>query len=145
MLFYISLQYLIWVENQNRNFGIPKHIHWLKRTGFLGQISVCKMPNFDAVYKQRIGKGSVFFRLLRPMLPLSCYSKVWHVRRSVRSILKAKMYKFWSWNMLVKCNSCNKFVIWLFNLSPFAAKYCWVLWEELLWHLQMIRSKKQES
>ena len=50
--FYISLPYLFWV--QNWNFGIPKHIHWLKRTGYLGQLSVCKV---DAVYKQPIGKG----------------------------------------------------------------------------------------
>ena len=60
----------------NRNFGIPKHIHWLKRTGFLGQFSVCKMPNFDAVYKQRIEKGAKFFRLFRPIFPLSFDSKV---------------------------------------------------------------------
>ena len=45
----------------------------------------------------------------------------------VRSILKAKMYTFWSLNMLVKCNSCNNFVNLLFNLSPFAAKYCSVM------------------
>ena len=58
----------------------------------------------------------------------------------VRSILKAKMYKFWSWNVLVKCNSCSYFVTWLFNLSSFAAKYCWGMWEESLWHLKMIWS-----
>ena len=55
MLFYISLPYLFWVKNQN--FGISKHIHLLKWMGFLGQLSVCKIPNFDAVYKQRIEKG----------------------------------------------------------------------------------------
>ena len=46
----------------------------------------------------------------------------------VRSLLKAKMYKFLSLKFLVKCNSCNKFVIRLFILSPFAAaKYCLVM------------------
>ena len=28
-----------------------------KETGFLGQLSVCKMSKFDAVYKQRTEKG----------------------------------------------------------------------------------------
>ena len=60
-----------------------------------------------------------------------------------RGILKANMYKFWLWNVFVKCNSCNNFVIWLFNLSPFAAKYCLVMWEESFWHLLTIRSRKQ--
>ena len=55
--FNISLPHLFQVEN--RIFGLPKHINWLKQTGPLGQLAVCKMPNFDAVDKQQIEKDWV--------------------------------------------------------------------------------------
>ena len=71
--FYISLPYLFWDGNQN--FGIAKHIHRLKQTGFLGLLSVCEMQNFNAVYKQRI-EWAKFYRLFKQMLPLSCDSEV---------------------------------------------------------------------
>ena len=66
----------------------------LKRTGFLGQLSLRKMPNFDAVYKQRIGKGC-FSDILD-----QCSHKVVTAKFDMsddleRIILKAK-YKFWS-------------------------------------------------
>ena len=108
---------LIWVET--RHFGIPKHIHWLKRMGFLGQLSGCKMPNFDAVYIKRIGKGS-FFSCFRPMFPLSCYSKVWHVRRSGNEHFESKHAQI----LVMKCVSEMQFMKYFCYLTVKSAHIC---------------------
>ena len=44
---YISLPYFWYSETYSLT----------QKNGFLDQLSACKMPNFDAVHKQRIGKG----------------------------------------------------------------------------------------
>ena len=38
---------------------------------------------------------------------------------------------------------CKKF--WSWNVSPFAAKYCLVMWEESLWYLQTIKKNRIPS
>ena len=87
--FYISLPYLFNLESTIQIL-VFRNIHGLERSGFLGQLSLCKMPNLDAVYNQRIGKGC-FSDILD-----QCSNKVVTAKFDMsddleRSILKAKM------------------------------------------------------
>ena len=66
--------------------------------------------NFDAVYKQLIGKEYVLDCLDQCSLQVVT-AKFDMSDDLVRSILKVKVYKFVSLNVLVKYNSCNTFVI----------------------------------
>ena len=138
---YFTLVYHTYFESnteilvfQNTFIDSNEQVFWVN-----SQYAKCQ----TSMHKQRIGNGFSGFldkcslQVVTAKFDMSDYL--------VRRILKAKMYKFWSGNVLVKCNSCNNLVIWLFNLSPFAAKYCLVMWGKSLCHLQTIRSMKQDS
>ena len=95
--FNISLPYIFWVENGN--FGILKHLYWLKWTRFLGQNSLFEKCHFWCWVQIKDRKGLSFSHLLDQCSLKIVTAKFDMSDDLVRSILKANMSNFLSWNV----------------------------------------------